>query len=523
MKSCKCLIAAGLVAVLLFCLGAMAQQATPTSNPKSRKHRSLDEMRQMFHDPSKSHEQTSPKIQNPSAAQALNPPILAQIKAQKMGGDIGPGHTMGATGDGGSPAGGSAPCDPATGSATPAPGGHGKDKDKDHHHDHTGGGTNPPATAGQPCNPATGSNPPGGNPTGGNPSGGNPTGGNPTGSNNPPAGTPGSNPPGSSNPSSGSGNPPSSVGPTPKGKPVIAAVAMAPVAITPPPADPGSKTKSGAKALAPSAALCPPGNGPAVFGISGKAHEAIFTQDPAGNPYTIAGCRFGDRPGSVYLDAPFKKGAITLVIDSWSDSVIKAHIDPQLAGELDQNNVSLVVNQAAGPSSKFGGHKFYAQRETVTLTSFPQGNVKLADMKNSEGLPLQATNYASPFKVPNWPKATPHTAGVERKSYLRFGSGGDSWDLSGLAPGFAPVDFQLSHWYLESCFAAHFLGGGDSTVYTDGKWSAQWWQNSIVVTFGEQHCHISGGFMGVDDDESDSTYALDIRVVGPKGVDPWAK
>src|SRR5512140_942187 len=192
MKS-KSVIVTSLLAVgLLFCLGAVAQQATPTPDSKSRKHRSLEEMRQMFHDPSKSHEQTSPKIQNPGAAQALNPPILAQIKAQKASGDIGPGHTMGATGDGGTPAGGSTPppCDPAAGGsgATPTPAGQSKDKDKDHHHGHSGGGTNPAGASGQPCGntPTTGSNPPGGNPTGGNPTGGNPSG------SNPPAGTPGS-------------------------------------------------------------------------------------------------------------------------------------------------------------------------------------------------------------------------------------------------------------------------------------------------------------------------------------------
>jgi hypothetical protein len=269
--------------------------------------------------------------------------------------------------------------------------------------------------------------------------------------------------------------------------------------------------------------MCPPGNAPVVGSISGKAHGAIFTQGRDGNSYTIVGCRFGDKAGSVYLDGPFKNGAITLVIDSWSDSVIKAHIDPKLTGERDQDNISLVVNQAAGPSSKFGGHKFYAERETVTLTSFPQGNVKLAAMKNTEGYPITSTTYGSPFQVPNWPKATPHTAGVERKSYVRFGAGGDTWDMTGLAPGFAPLDFQLHHWYLEECMASQFLGGGGGTIYTDGKWSAQWWQGGIVVTFAEQHCHISGGAMGIDDDESDSTYALDIRVVGPKGVDPWAK
>jgi hypothetical protein len=64
----------------------------------------------------------------------------------------------------------------------------------------------------------------------------------------------------------------------------------------------------------------------------------------------------------------------------------------------------------------------------------------------------------------------------------------------------------------------------DETIYNDGKWNARWDpQNSrrIIVYFAEQHCHTSPSLMQLGDDESNSSYALTITVIGPRGVSPW--
>ncbi len=525
-----------LAAMILLSAGAFAQQGNSSDAQKpARRKLTVEEVRSHFWSSPKLHEHASPRIQSPHAAAAMNSPVLAQLQSQKAGADIGPGHTMGATGGSGNsqdPTGGSSTppggCDPAGTPANPAAGGGASHKDKDKDHHHAGGGSNPPAASGQPCgnNPTAGT---GGNPNGSsNPPAGTP-GANPTGS-NPPAGTPGSNPPGSNPPAGTPGGKPSGGGATPSmagpshPHSVVVASAAAPVAVqTPPPsAQSGSNAyKLGAKATAPLTAICPPGPNPAVFDINTKNIAGIiFTQDPTGNDYAIHGCRFGYNRGTAHLEGGFKSGNVPLKIVAWDDHYIRAQVDPNLAGEIDQNNVSLVITTHDGNSSKFTGSKFYAERVKTHLESFPQSAVALGATNDAEGKPV-AAKYSSPYK-PNFPNATPLTGGVDRNDVIRFNPGTDVWDLSGLSPLFTPIDFYVDHWALDECMASG-LGYGETTIYNDGHWSGHWDNNRIVVNFAEQHCHMSGGLMGIGDDESNSSYALIVTVLGPKGVDPWTK
>jgi hypothetical protein len=273
-------------------------------------------------------------------------------------------------------------------------------------------------------------------------------------------------------------------------------------------------------APAPLRNICPPGPGPGVFSVNGKPRGAIFTQDPNGNEYTIVGCRFGNSRGEVHLEGGFRAGTVPLVIESWSDTVIKAKMNPALTGEPDQSNVSLVVVPIGSPGlTRVPGFTFYAVREVSTLHSFPQSGVTLRAITATDGQAVPA-NFSSPYSG-NTPAAS-FTAGVERNHHARFDPGTDIWDLSGLAPGFEPLDFQLSHWATEDCGTK--VLPADETIYNDGRWDARWDpRNSkrIVVNFAEQHCHESPSMMQLGDDQSNSTYALTITVIGPKGVSPW--
>ncbi len=525
-----------LAALILLSAGAFAQQANPSDAQKApRKKLTVEEVRSHFWNSPNLRHHASPRIQGPHAAEAMTSPVLAQLQSQKAAADVGPGHTMGAAGGSGNssdPAGGSSTspggCDPAGTPSTPGGSVSHKQKGKDEDH-HPSGGSNPPGTAGPPCgnnppagsknhsggNPTGSSNPAGtagANPTGSTPSAGTP-GGNPSAS-NPPAGTPGGKP-------TGGGTTPSAAGPSHPHS-VVAASVIAPAALQtpPPPAQSGSNTsKLGAKVT--SNVICPPGPGPAVFNVNGKNPAAIiFTQDPAGNDYAIHGCRFGYNRGTAHLEGGFKSGNVSLKILAWDDYYIRAQVDPNLVGEIDENTVSLVITTHDGNSSKFPGSKFYAERVKTHLESFPQFAVTLGATNDAEGKPV-AAKYSSPYK-PNFPNATPLTGGVDRNDVIRFNPGTDIWDLSGLSPQFTPIDFYVDHWALDQCTASG-LGEGESTIYNDGHWSGHWENNRIVVNFAEQHCHMSGGLMGIGDDESNSSYALIITVLGPKGVDPWAK
>jgi len=211
------------------------------------------------------------------------------------------------------------------------------------------------------------------------------------------------------------------------------------------------------------------------------------------------------------------------MVESWSDTVITGKLNGALTGEPDQNNVSLVIVPSGSPSvARLSGFRFYAMREVVTLRTFPQAGVHMASITASDGKAVQA-NYASPFSSTfNGQPTGTFTGGVSRGNYYRFSPGTDTWDLSGLAPGFAPVSFQLGYWTFDGCLIG--ILPTDETLYYDGKWGARWDpqnSNRIIVDFAELHCHRSQALMQLEDDYSDSEYALTITVVGPKGVSPF--
>jgi hypothetical protein len=214
-----------------------------------------------------------------------------------------------------------------------------------------------------------------------------------------------------------------------------------------------------------------------------------------------------------------------LVVESWSDTLIKAKMNPALSGEPDQNNVSLVIVPVGSPGlTRLPGFSFYAMRETVTLHNYPQNGVTLASITAADGKPVSAS-FSSPFSgtINGQPTGT-FTAGVNRSNYVRFSPGTDYWDLSGLAPGFVPIQFQIGYWTWDGCLVG--ILPAEETIYNDGRWNAFWDpqnSNRIVVNFAELHCHRSQSLMQLDDDFSDSEYALTITVVGPRGVDPWSK
>ena len=280
-----------------------------------------------------------------------------------------------------------------------------------------------------------------------------------------------------------------------------------------------------AMAPAPLANVCPPGPGPGVFNINGKLHGVIFTPDPNGNEYTIVGCRFGNSKGDLHLEGGFRAGTIPLLIESWTDTLIKARMNPALSGEPDQSNVSLVIVPVGSPGlTRLPGFSFYAMRETVTLRTMPQNGVVLASITASDGKPVQAS-YSSPFSsTVNGQPTGSFTAGVYRGYYARFSPGMDYWDLSGLAPGFVPLQFQIGYWTFDGCLVG--VLPAEETIYNDGRWNAYWDPqngNRIVVNFAELHCHRSQSLMQLEDDYSDSEYGLVIAVVGPRGVDPWSR
>ena len=63
-------------------------------------------------------------------------------------------------------------------------------------------------------------------------------------------------------------------------------------------------------------------------------------------------------------------------VRGWTDRAIIAKVDPSVTGELDQNNVSLVIETASGQRGQSSGFSFYAMRgPAFPLKSIPSSAV----------------------------------------------------------------------------------------------------------------------------------------------------
>lgn len=275
---------------------------------------------------------------------------------------------------------------------------------------------------------------------------------------------------------------------------------------------------------------------PKIQTISGFP-MAIFTPGPLFSPYTIKGCGFGWQMGHVYLTGAFNAAKIELRVQTtggtqksparaaWSDTMIVVDVDPNLSGELDQTNVTLVVEPASGPPIQKSGNDFLAAREVVALRTIPQSAVQFNQpgysgpksvspsvMPSSKPLGLNPPGFAllyfTPSNVPTGKSAEVFRGGTT----VFFPDGYDDYNLHNLAKGFFINGFQL-HYDPDptNCDA--------DTAGSRGSWSATFNSiDSIRVAWKEVRCHQAwmGGYPDVW-----SEYALNVFVKGPRGIDPW--
>jgi hypothetical protein len=248
----------------------------------------------------------------------------------------------------------------------------------------------------------------------------------------------------------------------------------------------------------------------------------VFTTIPEWNLYTIKGCGFGTKPGNIYLEGPFASGRIPLMFPSpkdWSDAAIIAQLNPQLRGESDHDNVTLVIEPQGGVPLRASGFMFYAARETVLLEKIPQGVVQLAGPSFSSAQPLPNSNsdlkagfyaaYVTPAQ-----KAPSASADVSRELIDTLSPdlvpGTDYFDFSALAPGFHASSMQLT--YADGSIGSLPV----PPVPSSGEWKAQWDGNNIRVSWKVLQWGSWGGFGKI------SAYSLSVWVTGPRGVDPWS-
>jgi hypothetical protein len=284
--------------------------------------------------------------------------------------------------------------------------------------------------------------------------------------------------------------------------------------------------------------------------VDGQKSGVVFMpiSGPEGT-FVIQGCGFGTKAGEVYLSglhyppsASNVRGNILRFPDrlalqiaqngftggqpgqgkwqlGWSDREIIAVIDPGAGGYLDTDNVSLVVKTASGQVYTAAGFRFFAAREQQKLASIPTKVVKPGSSYDTAGHAMVA-NILSPsaasLVLPG------HTVAVVREdNSATFTGGADTLDLSNsLAPGFQVIGVQQFNAALTNAGCQSIPPGGGHFT-TNGTWNVTATGGAAyMISWQEQSCatqSTSGHNVSIG---SVSAYALDITVIGPRGVSP---
>lgn len=325
----------------------------------------------------------------------------------------------------------------------------------------------------------------------------------------------------------------------------------------------------GARAPAPLTTICRSGIATVDGGVNGVWFSPIAGED---GRFVIQGCGFGNAPGEVYLSGvQFDPAHARLMVqrlgapnspdrvyfqtpaNNWSDRQLVVQIDANAGGLYDTNNVTLNVKTASGQVYQATGMNFLAAREHQVIkklvrTNYPTGADSCYGQTLSEclvpGINLAIVNTSLGPLTPEvesptqyWLTPGQSIAVVRGVIYLNptdsysvsFPSGTDTYQFN-FAPEFQldPQNgVQLTHASMDVSHCQS-LGG----VYShSGNWGVSYTStSSFQVQWEEEACSpgsasaksnagaigTTSGFAGF------SAYELEITVLGPRGVNPFA-
>jgi hypothetical protein len=261
--------------------------------------------------------------------------------------------------------------------------------------------------------------------------------------------------------------------------------------------------------------------GPGIRAVNSQSKGVVFTPIQDYNSYTITGCLFGNQSGHAYLIGKFRAQQINLQIQYWTDNEIDARVDPNISGELDQDNVSLVIAPAGAAQMKAPGFKFMAARSdpAVLLPSIPSSWAKLQPV--SVTLPNHfypqtvPVSYSSPANVP---QATGDSAFVSRYFGQKFPTGADNYDFSQLASGWTTDSMQLL------TFDGNYCPWVVTYKESFGNAFVEWIGDNIRVFWSDTSCSgfLPDPFTPLNySNRTGSYYALNVWARGPRCTDPY--
>lgn len=291
-----------------------------------------------------------------------------------------------------------------------------------------------------------------------------------------------------------------------------------------------------------------------ILTVSGAQQAVILSADATANLYTVKGCSFGPNGANNKAWIYGRNLHVDLAIQHWDDNQIALTFDPQLRGVNDSSDVHLVLQRGDGQQLDTAGYKFYAARETVPLGGIPAlttGVFKAATgghfddgytgNQESVGFSTPASDYPSAFaEVSRWMRATKdrpsgnvfiadNLVGKETSGedfafvdpYRDKLHGSDFFDFSKLAPSFTTYAFALMGWQPSGDLCPSEADSLQNTSpTTGGSWNVDWDGNNIRVSnWVMASCRDLEVF--AETFVKQSQYALQVWVVGPRGIDPW--
>ncbi|MGZ7077276.1 MAG: hypothetical protein ACXVJL_14855 [Candidatus Angelobacter sp.] len=269
---------------------------------------------------------------------------------------------------------------------------------------------------------------------------------------------------------------------------------------------------------------------PLITDVNGQGNRAVFTPQPEYNSYVIKGCFFGINTGQIYLVGKFNALKINLLTTFWTDNEIDARLDPNVAGELDQDNVSLVVAPPNGQQIKVGGFKFYAVRSepAVLLPSIPQAwawlSMEGGNVLDKVEAQNEVTVYLSPVTSDAPPSAQGTTVYVSRwDAGTKFKPVSDLFFFDKLAAGWNTDSFQVLPFDKPpGCL------GVVTYRETFGTWDPEWNGDNIRINWADTSC---SGFIpeppvfplvvSTYSNITGSAYALNVWARGPRCTDAY--
>jgi hypothetical protein len=262
-------------------------------------------------------------------------------------------------------------------------------------------------------------------------------------------------------------------------------------------------------------AACGLDNTPRIGSVNGRSSGG-FDFKP-GDTLNIGGCGFGSA-GQVYLSVGVGV-AVPLIVDTWNDSNIHAHIDVALGGVPDVGvlNVHVKPNGTAELASA-GGSSFHAVRETNPW-ALPPALGKYSQVYGQPTATLSSDGKATVVeRKKDYTNDTPFCPAVTNQEAQMQ----DIWKLDGSSfkPGFKieSVDYKNMTNQVEADNLVEedvLVGQNGSAYYLSSA-------KSIIVTFQGHSIYTKKSWSNtIPDSLCTSRYTVSAIISGPRGISPF--